>query len=472
MYCLMKPFLLIPVENQVRELDAKLLFSCAAAERGFPVILGSKQYLYALAPRYRHSILIAKSMRKRSALVFNILRDLGNRVVAWDEESLVRYCSPEYYAWRFSRETFEPLSDLFCWGDDDRRMFLKYPGLGETKVHATGNPRADLLRIDVRDYFARDKQRLVERHGDFILVNTNFPFVNPFVKRLALVSASGPNGARVVSRAGSGMSLEFAEGMAAHVQQIFDHFKRLLPALAGWFPGHKIVVRPHPSEDHEVWREALKGHGNIEIVHEGNVVPWLMACRVLLHNGCTTAVEAAALDVPAVSYQPVRSETFDYHLPNSLSRPAFTQEQVRMQLCSVLAGEPAEEPSAQAVQRILSSHLAAQTGPLGCDRILDILSRPEQPCATAATRINARYLKAYATAQIRTAIKRVNALRNDHWNSARYHAQRFPDISTTELNERIARFAGLLGRFDGVHAADVSEHVFRIEGRPSRARSA
>ena len=32
--------LIVPVETQVRELDAKLLLSCVAAERGFPVIMG------------------------------------------------------------------------------------------------------------------------------------------------------------------------------------------------------------------------------------------------------------------------------------------------------------------------------------------------------------------------------------------------------------------------------------------------
>ncbi|MBW2294044.1 MAG: hypothetical protein JRG94_17290, partial [Deltaproteobacteria bacterium] len=105
----MNPTLLIPVENQVRELDAKLLFSCVAAERGFPVVMGSKQYLYAVAPRYKRSIFIAKSMRKSASLIFRILRDLGNDIVAWDEESLVRYSSPEYYSWRFSEGTFEPL---------------------------------------------------------------------------------------------------------------------------------------------------------------------------------------------------------------------------------------------------------------------------------------------------------------------------------------------------------------------------
>ena len=37
-----KPSLLIPVENQVRELDAKVLLSCFAAERGYDAYVGWK----------------------------------------------------------------------------------------------------------------------------------------------------------------------------------------------------------------------------------------------------------------------------------------------------------------------------------------------------------------------------------------------------------------------------------------------
>ena len=38
-----KPTLLIPVENQVRELDPKLLLACIAAQRGFSSVIGSRR---------------------------------------------------------------------------------------------------------------------------------------------------------------------------------------------------------------------------------------------------------------------------------------------------------------------------------------------------------------------------------------------------------------------------------------------
>ena len=39
-----KPLLLIPVENQIRELDPKLLLACVAAERGFSSVIGSGKW--------------------------------------------------------------------------------------------------------------------------------------------------------------------------------------------------------------------------------------------------------------------------------------------------------------------------------------------------------------------------------------------------------------------------------------------
>ena len=68
--------LIIPVENQSRELDAKLLLACAAAERGFPVILGSRAFVHYAVDSIPRGVYLAKSMRSLSERVFGILYDL------------------------------------------------------------------------------------------------------------------------------------------------------------------------------------------------------------------------------------------------------------------------------------------------------------------------------------------------------------------------------------------------------------
>ena len=70
--------IIIPVETQVRELDAKLLLACVAAERGFPVIIGSRAFVHYKMSALPRSIYLAKSMRKLSIRMFAILRQLGH----------------------------------------------------------------------------------------------------------------------------------------------------------------------------------------------------------------------------------------------------------------------------------------------------------------------------------------------------------------------------------------------------------
>ena len=101
------------------------------------------------------------------------------------------------------------------------------------------------------------------------------------------------------------MTLEFAEALRDQKQAIFEAFQRLIPELARAFPQLAIVVRPHPTEGQEVYQRIAAGNGRIHVTNEGNVVPWLLAARALIHNGCTTGVEAFVMRIPAFTYRPV-----------------------------------------------------------------------------------------------------------------------------------------------------------------------
>ncbi|MEQ8493606.1 MAG: hypothetical protein RLW42_05220, partial [Gammaproteobacteria bacterium] len=456
----MRPTLFVPVENQVRELDAKLLFACVAARHGYPVVLGRKQLLYFALPRFAPGIFIAKSMRARSKLMFDIARGLGHEVVAWDEESLVRFDSPEYFTWRFSPATFNAISHLFAWGEDDAAMFAAYPGNRGVHIHATGNPRLDLLRAPLRPLFAAECAALRERHGDYILVNTNFSFVNPFVRMNALVPPKRRFGRRR-SRTAFGLSEDFAAGMAAHQQQLFDHFRVLLPALAERFPGRTIVLRPHPSEDHDVWRRLLAGHPNLEVRHEGNVIPWLMSAAVLVHNGCTTAVEGAVVGCPAVSYRPVRSATFDYALPNGLSHQADSVDDVLEAVAGIVErGLPAVSDATR--QHLFQRHLAAADGPLAAERIVRTLDQFDiRPPGAGMLERSVTRLKCDA----RTAIKRINMRRQGHWASDSYGRHVFPGVTLAALEQRVAVLGALLGAAGDVAVEACGDSVFRIAAR-------
>ena len=58
--------LILPCETRNRELDAKVLLACVAAERGFRVFVGAKREINIQAARLPRSIYFQKSLSKRS----------------------------------------------------------------------------------------------------------------------------------------------------------------------------------------------------------------------------------------------------------------------------------------------------------------------------------------------------------------------------------------------------------------------
>jgi surface carbohydrate biosynthesis protein len=458
-----KATLILPVESQVRELDAKLMLACAAAERGFRVIIGSRAFVHYAVASFPRGIYLAKSMRSLSELMFGVLKRLGHEIVAWDEEALVRFPRDDYYRRRLSAKALRRVSRLFAWGEDDAELFREFPDYPGTPIDVTGNPRIDLIRPDARHYFDDEVAEIRERFGEFVLINTNFGYVNSFASKLNLIrEPKTAGGEPELSENARDMHPHFARGVAAHKQALFEHFRALIPMLADALPRHSIVVRPHPSEDHGVWRDAAGDHGNVHVVNQKSVIPWLIATSALVHNGCTTAVEATVLGRPAIAYRPVSAEGFDCELPNSLSHEAFDREELLSKLRAVLAGELGLRSDSGQRAR-LERHIAALEGPLASDRIVDALCvagyrnrhfpRPPLP----------QYLGTRLLVDGRTLSKRLKGLRTGHRNTREFHDHRFPGTSVGDLGQRIQRFGKQLGRFGKLRLTQRSDHIYCIQ---------
>ena len=102
-----KATLLIPVENQVRELDPKLLLACITS---FP-----------------RSLYLCKSFTVRNVKMFRIMAKIGHKILSWDEEALVHLPPEIYFSRRLSPRTMQYLSHLFAWGEDNAELWRQYP---------------------------------------------------------------------------------------------------------------------------------------------------------------------------------------------------------------------------------------------------------------------------------------------------------------------------------------------------------
>ena len=459
--------LIIPVENQVRELDAKILLSCIAAERGFPVIMGSRGYIHYQMAAIPRGIYLAKSMRKLSNKMFRIMRSLGHEIIAWDEEALVHPPAEIYFPLRLSPVTVAMVSHLICWGQENADLFRKYPHLPPaTPIHIVGNPRGDMLRPELRGYFDDQVEKLKKQYGDFILVNTNFIDVNPFIPGLGLfLSGTRESETPQFGQAGKGMTLEFATGLHDHKLAILDDFMQMLPALHQEFPDHTIVLRPHPSENHDIYNALAARFKNIKIDNSGNIIPWLLACKAMIHNGCTTGAEAYLLRVPAISYLATFNEYYDYDfqgLPTRLSYQCFNFDELKLTLGQILSGKKAAAGGEER-KALIDYYLTAQDGPLACERLVDVLiasgydqQAPVPPSLLSRT-------SGWLKCNLRTIQKRLKMKRHGGKRQA-YHDHRFPELSVADIEQRIGRFRKQLNRFDSIKVSAHSRHIFNISG--------
>ena len=243
--------------------------------------------------------------------------------------------------------------------------------------------------------------------------------------------------------------------------QLFERFKQMLPRLCEAFPDQNIVLRPHPSEKHEPWLAIKEGHPNLQVINEGSVVPWLLAARALVANGCTTLIEAAVLGLPAVNFRPLSGPGLEDPLPQHFGHPAEGIDEMVDTLRAILSGrQDAVQTSDQ--QQVLEHNIAALEGPFAADRMVDVLWNAgygdRQPPATPFP----EYLSGRLHTAVRTGVKRINMHRPGHRNNIRYHDHRFPPITVEELQRRIDRLGDLTGRFGNVRVKETSRHMYRI----------
>ncbi|SDW89291.1 surface carbohydrate biosynthesis protein [Nitrosomonas communis] len=457
--------LIIPVESQVRELDAKILLSCIAAERGFPVIMGSRAYAHFQVASVPRGIYLAKSMRGLSSSMFKILRQLGHEIVAWEEEALVHPPSETYFSLRLSPKTIKNVSHVFAWGQENVDLLRQYPALPENMpIHITGNPRGDMLRSEIRPYFAPEVEELRSRYGDFILINTNFSDVNPYIPSVGLfLPTKAPSKPARLGQSGIGMSKEFAEGLRAHKLSVLEDFKQLIPMLEQAFPELTIIVRPHPSESYQIYHQIAAKCSRVVITNQGNVIPWLLAAKAMVHNGCTTGLEAYVLDVPAISYLATLNKYYDYDfqgLPTKLSYQCFNFEELAEILSQILKGEMGAADG-QERQDLIDYFLTAQKGPLACERIVDVLEASGYSKGQPPAKPLGVYLQGWLFTKLKAGLTNLY-MRRPGPNRLAYHNHRFPGISVEEIEQKIARFGDLLKRFDKIKVAPYAKHVFRI----------
>ncbi len=460
-----KPSLIIPIELQIRELDAKLLLACLAATRGFNVFLGNQFDIHLEIGNLPVGTYLAKDITPQRFKVLSFIKSFGFRIFGWDEEVLVYYSQELYRKRRIYKPSMALFDGLFAWGNDSAAIW-NMDNDTNVPVYITGNPRGDLLRSEFESFFEQDVSNIKKEYGDFVLFNSNFGSVNPFATLYKKLPVPGEK--VILSKINQ---KNYVADLAIYKNALFQKFLEIIPQLANNFPKQRFVIRPHPAESHEPWIKISKDCANVCVVRDGNIVNWLKACKLVLHNGCTTSIEARIMNVPVISYNPLVDERFDPFLPTRLSLPTYSADELVSTLKSLIYANQNNSCLPYNTQKdfseIIDNYITNPRGRLSSELILDEIQRHAngkqvKTCWLSKLKARMAYLK--RKRQKLAAMRDVNSRYSDDMRK-----NDFPPLSFETIQKKIALLSRCLnGCFDTLEISLHKENIFNLSLRTDR----
>ena len=88
------------------------------------------------------------------------------------------------------------------------------------------------------------------------------------------------------------------------------------------FPNTNFILKPHPVENHEYYKNMIKLNNfkNIKIIDsKENIIPYILACETMIAYNSTTSVESYMLNKTSINYIPFKDKFNEFKLTKLLS---------------------------------------------------------------------------------------------------------------------------------------------------------
>lgn len=359
------------METLARELDAYLLLAHEALKRGYRVVCGDSNEVKLFSRYVGGGVYLYKHWESKFPYPFNSELRRNYYYAGLHQEGLVWHDLNFFYRRMTEKGRSEKLDINFVKGTLQRDLLKEfYPALAPI-LKVIGSPNFDLMRPEYQPLFEKEVTHLRARWGRFILINTNFVLGNKVSSYTGdFLSDWNQSSIKNVGRPLNEEEQQVIKESVSFYEKLFEEYAIMLKAVSARFPSINFILRPHPSENQERWRQVLAGLPNVHVIFEGSVVSWILASLGMIHTGCTTGIEAWGLRRPVIRYNPIAKENpYEAALPNQFGVFTSSLPELEAQVAGLLGGEVSDTFESQL--HILKPYLDSIDGSLSVTRIMN-----------------------------------------------------------------------------------------------------
>lgn len=322
----------IHYETKTREFDGKLLLITNLLKYHNKIYFGHYSSIKKHALKSSNGIIILKSLTKYEVNFYKQLKKRGFLIVLLHAEGGIHYKDNQDTILSFFNPSLLEYVDYnFVYGEAVRNDIIKYCGNRFAKnTIVTGEPRFDLLKPEYISFFNDEIKMIKKDYGDFILINTSFSAANPSVgiNRFLEVVNSEPTYTDKTKQ----LIIEKTQFLS----EVLPLYIEAIKYAAKVFPKINFVIRPHPSESDDFYKNNFNSFQNIYVTKRNNVANWIIASKGVVHYDCTTGMEAVLAQKPVISYLPKQSDKILAWLPVELSKKTFNKEELIGEIKNIL----------------------------------------------------------------------------------------------------------------------------------------
>ena len=303
------------IEIKKREFLSRFLLGLEAAFRGHKVYIGDIDPLYKkklMKSGLYHDKSLTPSKNRLEKLKY--LKKNNFIITSQDEEAgHLNDKAEEYIDTRYSDKTLKLVDRVYAWGNFDYINLINRYRQFKSKVSNSGNPRIDFWNSKFQKFFKKKKKK-------FILISSNFTTV--FGSKSFFDQYKILNDLNYFKR---GMDEKVLFRRMSIESQLIEEFIFTIKKLAKKNKNFFFVYRPHPLENKDHLKFIFKDFKNIQVSNDGTLSDMITNANVVIHNGCTGGLEAAARYVSTISYMPI-NKTSGHKLANKISTVCKTEK--------------------------------------------------------------------------------------------------------------------------------------------------